>query len=230
MDPIKILTLLLCLLVSACGKHTSSSQFFEKSGVQQKPVESSDPFVLLQQAIFDDRLDQIIEILTSQKYSIDLVLKSERTLLAEASSLKKTKIMRYLVIQGANLEISLINGESLKNWIQLQPEKLKLSRALFKTEAEDQMDLLSVLVKNEFRPLKALLNEDINVNFISPEGSTPLIMAIENEWMNSLRVLFSDPKLDVNLADLNGESPLKVARKKNLKNIENELLKRFAKE
>ncbi len=229
MDSVKYLLPLL-LVLSACGNHQSKSQFYEKSGDNQKPIESSDPLVLLQQAIFDDNLERLFKILNSEKLSVDSTLNTNRTLLAEATFLKKTKIIRVLVLEGANIEISSIEGESLQSWIEKQSDQLKLSRALFKTTKQDQQELIQILIQNNFRLLKALLDEGISLNFLTPEGHTPLILAIENRWMNSLRVLFSDPTLDVNLANTLGETPLTIARRNNLKNIEIELLKRFAKE
>lgn len=229
MDTLKLL-LPFIFILSACGNHQAKSQFYEKSGDNQKPIESNDPFVLLQQAIFDEDLEALFKIIESEKMSVDITLKTDRTLLAEATFLKKTKIIRALVQNGANTEISTIENQSLQDWIKKQPDYLKLNRALFKTALEDQQEFIVILVQNNFRPLKALLDEGINLNFLTPEGSTPLILAIENQWMNSIRVLFSDSTLDVNLANLSGETPLTVARRKNLKNIETELLKRFAKE
>lgn len=229
MDAVKIL-LPLFLLLSACGNHESKSQFYEKSGDNQKPIESNDPLVLLQQAIFDENLEVLFKILNTEKLSADSTLNTKRTLLAEATFLKKTKMIRALIEEGASVQLSSIEGESLQSWIEKQPDRLKLSRALFKTIEQDQQDLIQIIVQNNFRLLKSLLDEGINLNFLTPEGQTPLILAIENQWMNSLRVLFSNPELDVNLANQLGETPLKIARRKNLKNIETELLKRFAKE
>ena len=229
MDALKFL-LPLIFILSACGNHQSKSQFYEKSGDNQKPIESNDPLVLLQQAIFDENLDRLLEILNKEKLSMDLTLNSDRTLLAEATFLRKSKIVRALVIRGANIQLSTIDGESLQSWIEKQPDRLKLSRALFKTVEQDQQELIQILVQNNFRRLKSLIEEDVSSNFLTPEGSTPLILSIENQWMNSLRVLFSDPTLDVNLANQFGDTPLKIARQNNLKNIEIELLKRFAKE
>ncbi len=229
MDAVKIL-LPLFLLLSACGNHESKSQFYEKSGDNQKPIESNDPLVLLQQAIFDENLEVLFKILNTEKLSVDSTLNTKRTLLAEATFLKKTKMIRALIEEGASVQLSSIEGESLQSWIEKQPDRLKLSRALFKTIEQDQQDLIQIIVQNNFRLLKSLLDEGINLNFLTPEGQTPLILAIENQWMNSLRVLFSNPELDVNLANQLGETPLKIARRKNLKNIETELLKRFAKE
>ena len=186
--------------------------------------------VLLQQSIFDENLEVLFKILKTEQLSIDLTLNTKRTLLAEATFLKKTKIIRALVLNGANIQISTIEGETLQSWIEKQPDQLKLSRALFKTIEQDQQELIQILVQNNFRLLKVLLDEGVNLNFLTPEGSTPLILAIENQWMNSIRVLFSDSTLNVNLANHRGETPLKIARRNNLKNIETELLKRFAKE
>jgi|GEM_PF-4689049 len=229
MDTLKLLFPLF-LILSACGNHQSKSQFYEKSGDNQKPIESSDPLVLLQQSIFDENLEVLFKILKTEQLSIDLTLNTKRTLLAEATFLKKTKIIRALVLNDANIQISTIEGETLQSWIEKQPDQLKLSRALFKTIEQDQQELIQILVQNNFRLLKVLLDEGVNLNFLTPEGSTPLILAIENQWMNSIRVLFSDSTLDVNLANHRGETPLKIARRNNLKNIETELLKRFAKE
>lgn len=212
-----------------CGQHSAQNNFFVKSGEDKTIQESQEPLDKMQRAIFDgDYL--AVQNLISEEYPIDSILKNDRTALAEACLQRQSRIIRILINSKARIDLSPIEGVDLLTWVEEQTDAKKILRALLKTEIEDQLEFLEVLTKNNFSEIKSLLGEEINVNFISAEGETPLILSIRNRWNNSLRVLFAEPILDVNFKNSKGETPLKVARDLKLVQIEKELLRRNASE
>lgn len=220
--------ILTALVLTGCGQHSSSSQFFQKAGDEKVVDESKDPKDQMQRAIFDGDTDKVKKLIENN-FKIDQVLPSGRVPLAEAAYNLKTKIIRLLISLGATPATTRIEEQPLLEWCEKQPDSAKLLRALLKTEDDDQTEFSEAVIAIDFQGVKTLLQEDINPNFImSSKGESPLTFSIKEKMNGVLRALFSFPDLNVNLKNVNNESPLALARKLNQKAVVSELLKRDA--
>ena len=231
MGPLRFTFLILCLLLVSCGQHQADSQYFEKSGQEVIVDEDQAPLEKMKRAIFDGDLTLAKNLIQSNQVRVTDQLSTGRNFLEESVYLIRFSMIRYFVNLGIDPKFSQVEGQSLIEWIETQPEKEILLRALLKTEIDDQLDLMSLIENGTYQSLQALLNQSIEVNFIDPHTSeTPLTYAILNKKNNALRALFAQIRLDVNLKNKNSESPLMIAKRLNLKNIENELIRRNAQE
>lgn len=224
MDTLKLIILSFCLM--SCGQHQSSSEYFEKTGEEVIIEEDQSPLEKMKRALFDGNLEQAQSLVQSGEVLLTDRLSNGRSLLEESVYLIRFALIRYFISLGSKIE-----STHLIEWIESQPEKEMLLRALFKTEADDQLELMSLIEKGTYQEILMLINQSIEINFIDPNSKeTPLTYSILNKKNNALRVLFSQNHLDVNMKNQFSESPLKLAKRLNLKNIEKELIKRNAQE
>lgn len=218
-------------LLPACGHHDSESTFFQKSGEEKVGEKLTDPLEIMEAAIFDSDTLKIQNLL-DQGFDINTVLpQSGRTPLAEAVFKEKLGIIRFLRKKGSDMELALIDGQTVLEWVQGQADgKKHLLRALTKTESEDRQELFTALNEGQLDILKGLFREGVSPNLFSEDGETPLTQSIQQKNLKTIRVLFSERSLDVDLKNKTGESPLLLARRHDLKSVVNELVKRKARE
>lgn len=224
MDTLKLVVLSLCVM--GCGTHQSSSEYFEKSGEEIMIEEDQSPLEKMKRALFDGNLEQAQRLVQSGEVLITDKLPNGRSLLEESVYLIRFKLIRYFVSLGSQIETT-----NLMEWIESQPEKEMLLRALFKTEADDRLDLMALVEKGTYQEILTLINQSVEINFIDLKSNeTPLTYSILNKKNSALRVLFSQNHLDVNMKNQFAESPLMMAKRLMLKNVEKELIKRNAQE
>ena len=72
---------------------------------------------------------------------------------------------------------------------------------------------------NHFKIIKLLLTTGIDPNRPNNNGETPLYMAAKNGYFQSVIVLLSDPRVNINLASSHRETPLYIAVKNEHLNI-----------
>lgn len=223
--------ILINLLIIGCGRHDVKNSYREQVGEQKHGEKLTDPDELAAAAIFDSNLESLTQLL-NEGFDVNHVLKkTERTLLAEAIFSEKLKVIRLLIARGASLDRAVIENLPAIEWVEKnEANKGKMKRAIFKTEIDDQKDLFLVLVINKNREVQALLEEGISSNLFNEEGETALTFCIKRKALLSVRGLFQDRSLDVNMRNKMNESPWQLAKKQNLKALLDELKKRGAKE
>ena len=59
--------------------------------------------------------------------------------------------------------------------------------------------------------VKSLLRKGVNPNAVDPNGNPMLILAIKDSSNNVIDLLLMNPKIDVDLSNKNGETPLMIA-------------------
>lgn len=230
MEFIKLMLVLMLSSLAACGQHSSESRYFQKVGEETIIDESQEPLDQMQRAIFDGDIGKVNKLLENG-IKVDAQLPSGRTILAEATYYVKVKIIRLMIQLGADISQSKIEGEELIKWCEQHPDRNKLLRALLKNPLEDKTEMMLAVLEGKFQSVKILLQEGVSANFIdSDTGESPLTIAIKKKLINTLRALFTDSQLDVNLKNTQGESPLQISKKLNLRAIESELIKRNASE
>ncbi|MGE3609555.1 MAG: hypothetical protein AB7I27_08210 [Bacteriovoracaceae bacterium] len=224
-----ILPLIFSLLLVSCGKHIQDG--FGGQGtrdVQQVTTES----------LLNDILTENIEGLN--KYhslggDLEVELSSGRTLLTEACTWSKYKVIEFLVSRKVSFEKKDRFGKSA---IDYSEENIKIKRSLFpELVIELKKNLIDVIRLNRMSEIKAVLEAMPPVNFYlesaflgtlskDDEGETLLTFCVKIKSENALRLLVQ-PKfeLDVNLKNKNGISALQMSRKLGFKNIEKLLLK-----
>lgn len=218
-----------CLFLFACGEHSSKTFFSQKMGQENRLEELTDPVDKMEAAIFDGNLEKI-EILLNDGFGVDFVFpRTKRTLLAESVFRGKPRVIRYLRAKGAKVDLARIEDVNVLEWVNAQPGASKsVVRALTKSDEEDKAELFSAVLKNETKALQQLFLEEVNGNVFDSGGETPLTLAIKNKILNSLRILVIEKSIDVNLKNLQGESPLGIAKSLNLTAVVKELMKRKA--
>jgi ankyrin repeat protein len=223
-----MISVLILFLTVGCGQHQSRRKTFNVAGQDQTTQIVQDPKVLMQMAIADNRVQDFFKLLRENQYSVNLVLPSGRELLGEAVFLKRVKIIRGLRILGADDQNLYLEGQNLRDWVELQSDKNKILRALDKKEKDDNQDLTDALVTLSFQNIKSLLEEGIDPNFIMADGETPLPWSIQNKSMNAIRALFLSFDLNVNFLNQNGISALTLAKQLQLRSVVAELQRRGA--
>lgn len=216
-------------LMISCGKHEQSSS--GNQGVQNtNQVTNPD---VLSQNIIDEDLGSIEKFLQTGG-STELELSNGRTLLTEACFWAKFKVLELLVKNKADINFKDRNGKSAVDYGE---ESIKIKRALFpELVIELRKALFQQARNNALTELKKTLADNPPVNFIilaselgdvaGFEGETFLTFCVKNKLESVLRLL-AQPKLELNvkLKNLQGESPLQIAKNLNYINIEKLLLK-----
>ena len=226
-----ILVVIFSLTFTSCGKHQQSSSGSE--GVQNiNQVQSSE--VLAQKIINEDL--KAIDNFLKDGGSVDYEFQTTgRTLLTEACFWSKIKVIEMLVTRGSNILLKDKNGKSPQDYGE---GNIKIKRAIFpELLTALKVNLFTHVKNNNLIELKKVLEENPPLNFSLSvedfgtladgfEGETLLTFIIISKLENVLRLL-AQPKyeLDINLKNKKNESPLFLARKYNLKNVEKTLLK-----
>lgn len=217
----------LLLILSGCSQHSLDAQTFEVTKSGTVVEESSELSTVLRNAIMDENLTRIREISTQVDLN-QIRLEDERPL-ELAIRMEKIKSIRGLRKLGADVALVSLGFDSLEEWAaSLGTDKKKLIRAVLVSFDVEAQELLEILTTNNFRDVKALLDEGVDLNVHFENGETPLSFSIQQKLMMSLRALFMIPDLDVNLTNSQGLSPLRLARDFKLDPIVAELIKRGA--
>lgn len=227
----KSLLSLVIMMSLGCGTHESVNSHFQKTGELVRGEKVTDPVKLFEAAIFDGDEEAVSEILAAG-YPVDQLLTSGRTPLAESVLKQKTRLIRVLLKAGAQIELAVIDGQAVSTWVEQQGSvaKGRLWRALNKNIEDDTVEIFDAVSAGNFKVIKTLLDEGVDVNVFNTEGETCLTLAIDRKIVNSIRALLAAPSIDVNLRNISGLSPLGLAIRHNLKSVIAELKKRNAQE
>jgi len=224
------------ILLAACAKHESVNRSYRKPGndfVGEKP---SDAAGLMQEAIANDDLPQVLKLL-ADKFDIDASLPNQRTPLIHATREAKYRIMSELIKRNANLQARDRDGRTaldhaLQNAGKDSDGNPVLNRAIVLLSEEAQLSQRKELMKFAGRGsssaiINLLAGIGIDPNFIDESGDTPLTLAIRNrkalgvdalaQWKDChggeespdcLRLTATD----LDLAGSDGVKPLTLAR------------------
>jgi ankyrin repeat protein len=226
-----ILLLIFSLLIlSSCGKHEQASM--GRQGVGNTNTVNS--LGTLSQYIVEEDTESL------QKYidaggDLEAELSNGRTLLTEACFWLKLKTISFLIKHKVSLDRKDRSGMSALNYGE---ESLIIRRALFPELLIALKKSLFLAAKaNQFNEMKKILEDNAPVNFLllnaeleldigEDEGESLLTFIVKKNLGNVLRLL-TQPKyeLDPNMQNVKGESPLFLAKKLNLKNIEKLLIR-----
>ncbi|HPI39894.1 MAG TPA: hypothetical protein PLJ21_03770 [Pseudobdellovibrionaceae bacterium] len=224
-----LLAILFFNLIS-CGQHVQTSSTEKKQEGGRRIEKSQDLGVRAENAIFDENISDLKQLILLG-WSIHEKLPGGNYPLVEACLKEKPKMVRFLKDQGATWSELSLEGIALPEWVEAREKQLPaLHRAFFKTQQQDEQDVLMAIEKNQFNELKKILSESVPVNFHFSFGETPLTYAIIKKSMLALRGLFLATDLDVNLKNTKQESPLQIAKALNQKAVVAELIKRKAQE
>ncbi len=86
-----------------------------------------------------------------------------------------------------------------------------LSQLSYGQTAEQATDFAKAAKFDNVSEVKSLLSKGVNPNAIDQNGNPMLILAIKDKSTNVIEVLINDPKIDVDLSNKNGETPLMIA-------------------
>jgi hypothetical protein len=221
--------LLFSTLIVGCADHKTNVHFFEKKKQAKVIQENTDSETVIQNAIMDQDLPKMEQIF--QKVKINDFRLFGKLPLEYAITKEKIKSIRYLRKLGADNRLVLIDSLNLEEWMAaLPPSKKKLLRAVSIDFEVENLELTRKIKENNFKSLKGLLDEDLDLNAIIEGGETPLTLSIKGSYMMSLRALLMIKDLDVNQKNERFETPLKLARDFKMTAIEAELIKRGAKD
>lgn len=228
-----MLVLISSLILLACGKHTQdSSSSNGVSNVTQIKAE------VLSEYIMNEDIKSFTNYFENGG-DLNAELTNGRTLLTESCFWGKLKVIEFLISKNANLERPDRQGKKASDYAE---DNINIKRLLNPSLVITQKVTLIELVKsNKLNELKKALEEIPPVNFHlntgelkietgEYEGETLLTLCLKLKFENAIRLL-ANPKLELNpnMLNKNGESPLFLARKLNLKNTEKILLKIGAK-
>lgn len=216
----------LFLLFCSCGYHSSDSFGEQKTGAVTRVEKSGEVIDQAADAIQSNQLPRLQELL-GQGLPVNSVLRNGRSLLIEAVVWGRIEIVAFLIERGAQLDLKDPEGRTALDHAQGKPALLRLLNP--QTERENQ-ELFAAVNENRFNDVKSLVLQGVDPNVFSAMGETPLTLAVGLNFENVVRVLLQQTKTDVNLKNKSGESPLGIARIKNLKRIEDLLKRRGAKE
>ena len=226
-----LLVVISSILIASCGKHDQQSTSSDgvKNTVQVEAAE------VLVQKILNDDVSYIENYISNNGNINHEFVSTGRTLITEACSWSKLRIIDLLVKKGADITLKDRNGKSAEDY---GVENIKIRRIIYPHIMILLKKNVYISVKNNnLTELKKQLEENPPLNFFinvadfgqdaeSFEGETLLTLLLKLKFENTLRLL-AQPKyeLDVNLKNKKNETPLEIARKLNLKNAEKLLLK-----
>eukprot|EP01124_Arcella_intermedia_P009625 TRINITY_DN16292_c0_g1_i1.p1 TRINITY_DN16292_c0_g1~~TRINITY_DN16292_c0_g1_i1.p1 ORF type:complete len:1859 (+),score=529.61 TRINITY_DN16292_c0_g1_i1:234-5579(+) len=109
----------------------------------------------------------------------------------------------------AIISLLLENGATLPtNATQLQSDAKVGSPQLSELDTRQNTIMNYVSIGNWQALVEICLRQQFSANFRDSQGRTPLTLAVENSDRNITRVLLKTPKIDVNITDKDGHTPL----------------------
>lgn len=216
--------LLLILISTSCSKHEIDVASFEKPTQSTVILEETEVSQLFVNAIKDQNLVNIKKL--SAEFDLNTKIKGQYPL-EIAVQFERIKSIRLLRLLGADIRKSYIADELIELWIVTLPDsKSNLKNALTVNLEAEKILISEFIKKNNFKELKKIVESEADLNFLSTEGETPLTEALKLKAQMALRALFLSGNIDYNLRNSANESPLFLAKKLNIPNIENEIIKR----
>lgn len=216
--------LFLILISMSCSKHEIDVSSFEKPTQSTVILEETDASQLFINAIKDQNLENIKKL--SVEFDLNTKIKDQYPL-EIAVQFERIKSIRLLRQLGADISKSYIADQLIELWVVTLPESKSSLKNALTVDLEAEKILISEFIKkNNFKELKKIVEFDVDLNFLSINGETPLTEALKLKAQMALRALFLSGNLDYNLRNSANESPLFLAKKLNNPNIENEIIKR----
>lgn len=216
-------------ILAGCADHRLSVKIFEPKKQAKVISENSDSETVIQNAIMDADIQKLTSLF--QEININEFRLFGKLPLEYAISKEKIKSIRHLRKLGADNRLIRIESLRLDDWIATLPSsKRKLIRAVSVDFENEKIELNEKIKENNFKALKNLLDDELDLNTIIEGGETALTLSIKRSYMMSLRALFMFKDLDVNKKNERFENPLKLARDYKMTSIEAELIKRGAKD
>lgn len=222
-----LLYILSSFVLISCAEHKIDVKTFEVTPSATTVEESTEVRTLLRNAIVDEDLEKLEQL--CQQIDINHFKMDDKSILEFAIELEKIKAIRKLRKIGADNQLINLGFSSLEEWAASLPaEKGSLVRAVMVDFSQEARELWDVLKTNNFKNIKALLDQGVDLNIHFEEGETPLTLSIKEKLMMSLRALFMNSELNVNLPNQQGIFPLRLAEELKLDPIIAELKKRGA--
>lgn len=213
----------------SCVDHKMGVRTFENNKKGKVVSEKNDVETLIQNAIMDEDRAELESLFETT--NINEVRTQGQLPLEFAISQEKITAIRILRNLGADNQLISIDSLKYNDWLAtVPPSKKKLIRAVSVDFDLEKRELAEKLKGNNFKLVKAFLDEGVELNSILDGGESALTLSIKGGHMMSLRALFLFKEIDVNRRNERNESPLKLARDFKLTAIEAELLRRGAKD
>jgi ankyrin repeat protein len=151
-----------------------------------------------------------------------------KTALIHAAEERSGEMVRILLQEdGIDIHLKIGEGQTLVSWVAQQDEMKLLDILLGKDDVEIALEdddgstpLLLAALYNHKDIVERLLEKGANVNKQDDWGRTALIVSVPNISSTSyeydlafqvMKVLLTQPNIDVNLKDMDGDSALSLA-------------------
>jgi ankyrin repeat protein len=221
---LKTFLILLCLLSVSCGRHDQKepfevAEFRRPRAPEQKQEEPVEKKVL--NAVLAGNLVALRELIP-EKIAVGAPIDKGETALWLAVENGKIPVVELLLRLGADPNQRSINGVLISD-LALQKNERRIYW-LLKPEETKQLthELFQAIVGKKFKPIRAVLEQNFEINFQFEDGDTPLTKVIQSQCIQCLQVILNDAyKADPEFPDSSGRTPLDLAQLTGIETIIN---------
>lgn len=203
----------------SCGKHESLRLPGVEANGGGSFARDSSSAGIMQSAIQAGDI-ALVKSHVEKGFPLESILPSKRTALTEAVAWNRRKIAEFLVERGADADAKDASGA---NALSLAKGNLNLEQVLLPhLKQEIEKALFAAIAAKDSKALKKSLETDFaDPNAVNAEGETVLTLSIKLEATALFRALFQKRggnylEMDLSLKNQAGESPLRLARAKNI--------------